>query len=149
MRLNLLLTISLCFSLVNLSWAHTNPAEKQQRQTSFNDHNYTPKPIVNSLPTLQTPKITQPKQRPTTQPAKKVTKTAKWSWETGNKNTSKGKAQWQETGARIDYTSVCANYAKGSLMYRDCRKAMKKTFNKYCKQDNKKAYCHAENNFLP
>ena len=87
--------------------------------------------------------------------------TAKWipKWD-GN---GQFLAEWQSLGNRIDSSSVCANHRRGSIDYRECRKAAKVHFREQCRawekrwdhdrEDHSKRmeqrYCSAANGFSP
>lgn len=108
--------------------------EQAQRQTVFNDNNYTPKRIQNSMPV--------PKQVASyTAPVQKIRKFRNthwqsWRWESYtaglNRKHKGGQFSYVRTERGIDNASICANYKYGSLDYRDCRKAAKKHFQDAC-----------------
>ncbi len=64
-------------------------------------------------------------------------------------------ATWSISGNRIDYGSVCTNYRKGSIEYRECRKGAKQWFKSQCeyyRQDSsvlRDRYCSAASGFSP
>ncbi|MET1079637.1 MAG: hypothetical protein ABWY06_16625 [Pseudomonas sp.] len=72
-------------------------------------------------------------------------------------------AEWQSLDNRIDSTSVCANHRRGSIDYRECRKAAKVYFRERCRALEKRSsgdrdsdskrmehrYCSAANGFSP
>lgn len=121
----------------------------QQRQTSFNDSNYTPRPAVN---TMQPPPARYYAASSTSNTQKRSvsrqTHLSKWSWENGhNKQRVNGRFEWTVVNGQIDYNSVCQNYQRGSLIYRDCRKGAKVAFKRMCSQYE--PACAAENNFMP
>ncbi len=111
------------------------------RQTTFNEHNYQPRPIINRLPAVRPATGERPGPR-----QKSVTRSAKWSWQTRD-GSVRGTFKWRESGGRIDYASVCMNERRGSLRYRDCRKGAKATFARLCREHRDPAACHAENNY--
>jgi hypothetical protein len=101
-------------------------------QNSFNDNNYRPKQPTNTYtpPATQqiaaAPTANQSTQRTTTRDT-----TAKWikSWNGG----SNYLAEWVAVNNRIDSSSVCANHRRGSIDYRECRKAAKQHYHEECK----------------
>ena len=72
-------------------------------------------------------------------------------------------AQWQAVDNRIDSSSVCANHKRGSIDYRECRKAAKQYFKLECRRWEQRwdsdrrdvsrrmeqRYCSAGNGFSP
>jgi len=73
------------------------------------------------------------------------------------------RAEWHSLNNRIDSTSVCSNHRRGSIDYRECRKAAKVHFKKQCRYweqrwDNdrkdlsrrmEQRYCSAASGFSP
>jgi hypothetical protein len=133
-----------------IDWFAERSAEAvQSRQTSFNDSNYTPRPVANTMQppparyyASNSPSSTQ------TRSVSRETHLSNWSWENGhNKQRVGGQFQWTVVNDQIDFSSVCQNYKRGSLVYRDCRKGAKVAFKQICSQYQ--PACAAENNFLP
>lgn len=72
-------------------------------------------------------------------------------------------AEWEVRNNRIDYGSVCQNHRKGSIEYRECRKAAKQWYHRQCRRWDKRwdhdrqdfskqmreRYCSAANGFSP
>ncbi|MBU1331276.1 MAG: hypothetical protein KJ884_04180 [Gammaproteobacteria bacterium] len=72
-------------------------------------------------------------------------------------------AEWHSLNNRIDSSSVCANHRRGSIDYRECRKAAKVHFREQCRAWEKRwardrlewskqmeqRYCSAANGFSP
>lgn len=133
-----------------IDWFDKRTAEAMQpRQTSFNDDNYTPRPIAN---TMQPPpaRYYAASSSGNTQkrPVSRQTHLSPWSWENGhNKQRAGGRFQWQVVNDQIDFSSVCQNYKRGSLIYRDCRKGAKVAFKQMCSRYQ--PACAAANNFMP
>lgn len=118
-------------------------------QTSFSDDNYTPRPAIN---TMQPPPARYYAASSTSntrnRSVSRQTHLNNWSWENGhNKQRVSGRFEWTVVNGQIDYNSVCQNYQRGSLIYRDCRKGAKSEFKKICRRYE--PACAAENNFLP
>lgn len=117
-------------------------AEPGTRQTTFDEHNYRPREIVNRLPAQRAPRV----ERTTAKRPKPRTRSAKWSWQTHD-GIIRGTFKWHEQDGRIDFASVCLNEEAGSLRYRDCRKGAKVAFARLCRERRDPAACHAENNY--
>lgn len=112
------------------------------KQTVFNDQNYQPKGLVNSIApppsryyasrsagsNAQVRQVPQPVNEPTT------IRTIPWAWESVKTQRS-GTFTYKQTSSGIDTMSVCRNYKSGSFIYRDCRKAAKKYFQEVCSND--------------
>jgi hypothetical protein len=62
-------------------------------------------------------------------------------------------AQWQVVGNQIDSTSVCSNYRRGSITFRECRKGAKQWFKDRCRASgddkSRQRYCSAASGFNP
>lgn len=149
-------------SQAEIEWAERMEAIAQARaQNSFNDDNYIPRQPVNTY----IPPVTQIATAPTVSERKprqvSRERTAKWikSWNGG----SNYFAEWISVNNYIDGGSVCANHRKGSIDYRECRKAAKQHYHEECrswraKYDNdrkdqsdrmKQRYCSAASSFSP
>ncbi|MGA6099191.1 hypothetical protein ACPESN_15150 [Stutzerimonas marianensis] len=121
----------------------------ESKQTAFSDENYTPRPVAN---TMQPPParyyVSSSSSNTQKRSETRETNMSNWSWENGhNKQRVGGQFQWTVVNDQIDFSSVCQNYKRGSLIYRDCRKGAKVAFKQMCGQY--KPACSAENNFLP
>lgn len=121
----------------------------ERKQTSFSDENYTPRPLANTMQppparyyASNSPSSTQKRS------VSRETNMSNWSWENGhNKQRVGGRFEWIVVSDQIDFSSVCQNYKRGSLIYRDCRKGAKVAFKKMCSQYQ--PACAAANNFMP
>lgn len=133
-----------------IQWFEERTAEAiQSRQTSFNDDNYVPRPAEN---TIQPPPARYYSASSTIGTRKRSisreTRLSNWSWENiHDKRRIDGKFEWTVINNKIDYNSVCQNYQRGSLVYRDCRKGAKVAFKNMCSQYE--PACAAANNFMP
>jgi hypothetical protein len=64
-------------------------------------------------------------------------------------------ATWQVANNEVDSTSVCLNYRRGSIEYRECRKGAKQWFKDQCRSAGgnsaaaKQRYCSAASSFSP
>lgn len=126
-------------------------------------NNYTPKQQINTYTPPATHRIAQAPQQTQKRQAKQVRneRTSKWikGWD-GGKNY---KVEWLSVNNYIDGTSVCANHRRGSIDYRECRKAAKQHFHEECRtwrarydSDRKTSsdrmktrYCSAASSFNP
>lgn len=137
-------------SQAEIDWFDTASARATERiQTSFSDDNYTPRPAGN---TMQPPPAryyaTNSTSNTQRRSVSRETHLSNWSWENGhNKQRVSGRFEWTVVNGQIDYNSVCQNYKRGSLIYRDCRKGAKVAFKRMC--NRYEPACAAENNFLP
>ncbi|WP_301362200.1 hypothetical protein [Stutzerimonas nitrititolerans] len=137
-------------SQAEIDWFDAASARATERiQTSFSDDNYTPRPAAN---TMQPPPARYYAANSSSSTRKRSvsreTHLSSWSWENGhNKQRVSGRFEWTVVNGQIDYNSVCQNYQRGSLTYRDCRKGAKVAFKKMCSRYE--PACTAENNFMP
>lgn len=150
-------------SQADIEWSEQQAAlEIAPGQNSFNDDNYTPKQPVNVYtPTAYkqvAPASTSNERR--SKPVRRE-QTAKWikGWNGGTNYL----AEWVAVNNYIDSTSVCANHRRGSIDYRECRKAAKQHYHEECrtwrvKHENdrkdhssrmEQRYCSAANGFSP
>jgi hypothetical protein len=63
-----------------------------------------------------------------------VERTTVWQWD-GKRTYA---VQWTINSNRIDGSSVCANYRRGSIEYRECRKGAKVYFREKCREWSKR-----------
>lgn len=137
-------------SQAEIDWFDQASARATERiQTSYSDDNYTPRPAAN---TMKPPPARYYAARPTSdtqrRSASHQTHLSNWSWENGhNKQRISGQFEWRVVSGQIDYNSVCQNYQRGSLIYRDCRKGAKAAFKNMCSRYQ--PACAAENNYMP
>lgn len=93
-----------------IEWFEERTSEAvQSRQTSFNDNNYTPRPVTN---TMQPPPARYYAANSTNSTQKRSvsrqTHVSNWSWENGhNKRRISGQFEWTVINSQIDYNSVC------------------------------------------
>lgn len=125
-------------------------AQKQPaiRQTSFNDQNYQPTGAINTIPAPK-PTLYAANAQSKRVPHKPVLQTDYWTWTGADRKRTRRKIQWQTVNGWIQYHTVCQNERRGSIEYRDCRKAAKEYFVHRCRTEKRKAFCAAENNFNP
>lgn len=118
------------------------------RQTSFNDQNYQPTGAINTMPAPKPTLYVASTQANRVQ-HKPVLQTGYWNWTGADKKRTRLKIQWQTVNGWIEYHTVCQNERRGSIEYRDCRKAAKEYFVHRCRTEKRKAFCAAENNYNP
>lgn len=125
-------------------------AQKQPaiRQTSFNDQNYQPTGAINTMPAPKPTLYVASTQAQRAQ-HKPVLQTGYWTWTGADRKRTSRKIQWQTVNGWIQYHTVCQNERRGSIEYRDCRKAAKEYFVHRCRTEKRKAFCAAENNYNP
>lgn len=143
----------------DIEWAEKSKAMAIERiRNSFNDNNYTPKQPANTYtpPAIQQVAATQRTEKRQTKQTSRE-QTARWN------GGSKYLAEWVAVNNYIDGSSVCANHRRGSIDYRECRKAAKQHFHDKCKSwraqydSDRKAhsdrmktrYCSAASSFNP
>lgn len=134
--------------------------KKPERQTVFNDQNYTPKGAVNRMPPPPSHYYEQGQPRANAQvrevfkaastPPKKTQpavqyRNAPWRWSSvvagsgGRERVIGGQFSYQVKNGRVDTGSVCRNEEYGSLRYRDCRKGARAYFIQACNSGNREA----------
>lgn len=145
-------------------WSRQRAQETYERQTVFNDNNYAPKQPVNTYKAAPAPAAQQiasaerPRQQQRTVQREHTSQWIK-SWNGGTNYL----AEWISVNNHIDGTTVCANHKRGSIDYRECRKAAKQHYHDECKtwrarysEDRKERsdrmkerYCGAASRFNP
>ncbi|HBC01440.1 MAG TPA: hypothetical protein DC032_12900 [Pseudomonas sp.] len=125
-------------------------AQKQPaiRQTSFNDQNYQPTGAINTMPAPK-PALYAASTQSKRVPHKPVLQTGHWTRMGADRKGTRHKIEWQTVNGWIQYHTVCQNERRGSIEYRDCRKAAKEYFVHRCRTEKRKAFCAVENNYNP
>jgi len=148
----------------SLQWTESEKAKASTRSRhEFNDSNYIPRQPAS---TYTPPAIHQiaaaPRQTPQRQAQQASSeRTSKWikGWNGGTNYL----AEWVSINNYIDGTTVCANHRRGSIDYRECRKAAKQHYHEECRawrarygndrSDHsdlmKQRYCSAASSFSP
>lgn len=111
--------------------AEASPIGRSKKQTVFNDDNYQPRGSVNSIAPPPNRYYDTGQARTNAQILAITSQPIRWQWKSEKSHRS-GTFTYVQTGQSIDTDSVCAHYAYGSFIYRDCRKAAKKHFQKVC-----------------
>jgi len=129
------------------------------RQTHFNDANYTPRQPANVV-SMEAVLRASGSRAPTPGPPVRQqnidhVEAVIESWDKSRRYV----ATWTAVNNRIDGRSVCANHKRGSIDYRECRKAAKQHFKDECRLwdkdrgssnvELKQRYCSAANGFSP
>lgn len=122
--------------------AHVEPA--RPRQNSFNAQNTQPRGAINIIPATRPEPRPRPARTETAEQAPSIRHQSYWRWERQS-----GNFLWVEKGDNIDWASVCSNYQRGSLIYRDCRKAARVTFADLCRRNTRSPACAAASQYNP
>lgn len=134
------------FSAASVILAST--PETPTRQTEFSDHNYQPSRQINTSAPI-------PRSATRSAPAResRVIQSAseKVKWTSARGVEQEYRVYYEYDGTNVTFASVCSNYRKGSIDYRNCRKAAKQWFGTRCNSSNAsgRMYCHADNAFRP
>lgn len=122
--------------------------EAPRRQTEFSDRNYQPSRQVNtSAPISPSASRTPPaRERRVIQ-----SRSEKVTWTSARGTEQEYRVYYEYDGTHVTFASVCSNYRKGSIDYRNCRKAARQWFGTRCNSSNAsgRMYCHADNAFRP
>lgn len=125
--------------------------EPSERQTEFNDRNYQPSRQINiSAPV--TPASRSPSRAKPERKGRVIqSNSEKVKWVSGRGAATEYRMYYEYDGQHITFSTVCSNYRKGSIDYRNCRKAAKRWFNTRCNDSSRsgRMYCHASNAFRP
>jgi hypothetical protein len=76
-------------------------------------------------------------------------------WISGWDGNGRYEATWQVVNNEVDSSSVCLNYRRGSIEYRECRKGAKQWFKDQCRaadshsDTTRRRYCSAASSFSP
>ena len=120
------------------------------RQTEFNDRNYQPSRQINtSAPVRARP--TKSRARTESKPRDIRNRTERVRWTNGRGELTEYQVYYEYDGTHVTFASVCSNHRKGSIDYRNCRKAAKQWFAGRCNNSSSsgRMYCHADNAFRP
>lgn len=118
-----------------------------KRQTEFSDRNYQPSRQINtSAPVAIT-------SRPAPHRESRIiqSKTEKVKWTNARGEEAEYRMYYEYDGTSVTFASVCSNHRKGSIDYRNCRKAARQWFGGKCNGGSTpgRMYCHARNAFRP
>ena len=151
-------------SRADIEWSEQQAAKTAARlQNSFNDGNYRPQQPANTYTPSTTHRIAQAPQQTQQRQTKQVSRERTSKWIKGWNGGTNYLAEWVAINNYIDSSSVCANHRKGSIDYRECRKAAKQHYHEECRTwraryDNdrndhsermKQRYCSASSSFSP
>jgi len=138
-------------------------AAVQARQTSFSDDNYTPKQPANTYTPPAVHRVAAATSTTSAPRSRSVNRERTSTWIKGWNGGINYRADWVSVNNYIDGSSVCANHRRGSIDYRECRKAAKQHFHEQCRawrarfdsdrKDHsdrmKTRYCGAASSFNP
>lgn len=129
--------------IVNKDNMQVQPENSQERQTVFNDQNYRPRTDINTMESVRPVQYAANTRSQNSQAVRK-NNYDHWTWTYANRDKNRIRIEWETVNGWIDTTTVCHQERKGSIEYRDCRKAAKEYFAHRCKTENRKAFCHAQ-----
>lgn len=126
------------------------------RQTSFNDTNYRPKPIVNTIPPPPAQYVQA--RRDNNVRARGLTGSNRTTlrWEDNRQNRFWWEGPYRWSNGILSYDDLCRSNRfpiKGSIEYRGCRRAAKDYLRTECRagrskaQEMRRVYCQAESAF--
>lgn len=120
------------------------------RQTEFTDRNYQPSRQINTSAPVRSP-TAQGSARASEKPPELRNRTERVKWNNGRGELVEYPVYYEHDATRVVFASVCSNHRKGSIDYRNCRKAAKHWFAGRCNNSSSsgRMYCHAENAFRP
>lgn len=135
----------------------------QARQTVFNDSNYEPKGAINVVSTegireSEAYEQEESRERTIYRNIEHMT-----TWIKGWNGGTSYQVSWTSINNHIDGRTVCNNFRRGSIDYRECRKAAKQHFHEECRtwrarykesrsdqsDSMKTRYCVAASSFSP
>lgn len=123
-------------------------SEAPPRQTEFSDRNYQPSRQINTSAPVA-PRASRALPARERQVIQSRSEKVKWISARGAEQDYR--VYYEYDGTHVIFASVCSNYRKGSIDYRNCRKAAKQWFGTRCNTSNSagRMYCQAENAFRP
>lgn len=148
----------------SIQWAKSEKAKANtSAKNEFNDSNYIPKQPVSTYTPPVIQKIAAAPQRTEQRKTKQVSRERTSKWIKGWNGSTNYLAEWISASNYIDGTTVCVNHRRGSIDYRECRKAAKQHFHEECRtwrarydSDRKTSsdrmktrYCSAASGFNP
>lgn len=119
------------------------------RQTSFSDSNYSPRTDVNTIQSSKPVQYVANNSTHNSQQASRRSNSASWTWVGADRKSQPIDIHWMTSDGWIEFDTVCQNHRRGSIEYRDCRKAAKEYFRHRCRTENRRAFCLAENRYYP
>ncbi|SIR05849.1 hypothetical protein SAMN05878282_1165 [Aquipseudomonas alcaligenes] len=135
-------------------WQDQKRREEQRRQAAYNESNYTPRGADNVVSTegIRQSSAYQNNRSGSSQSSERtIDHEGQWipKWGGGGSYFAK----WTAINNQIDGRTVCANHKRGSIDYRECRKAAKQWFHNQCRlessEQQKQRYCSAASRFSP
>lgn len=125
--------------------------EPPARQTEFSDRNYQSSRQVNISAPVTPASSTPSRAKPERNRRVIQSNSEKVKWISGRGAETEYRMYYEYDSTQITFATVCSNYRKGSIDYRNCRKAAKRWFGKRCNSSSGsgRMYCHASNAFRP
>lgn len=134
------------------------PAEATSgiRQTSFDDTNYRPKTIVNTIPPPPAQYVQARRENNVRARGLTGSNRTTLRWEDNRQNRFRWEGPYSWSNGILRYDDLCRSNSfprKGSIEYRGCRRAAKDYLKTECRagrskdQEMRRVYCHAENAF--
>lgn len=125
--------------------------EPPERQTEFSDRNYQSSRQVNISAPVTPASSTPSRAKPERNRRVIQSNSEKVKWISGRGAETEYRMYYEYDSTQITFATVCSNYRKGSIDYRNCRKAAKRWFGKRCNSSSGsgRMYCHASNAFRP
>lgn len=126
------------------------------RQTSFSDDNYVPRRDVNVMESQHVREYAQVQPQRAERPRQRGLNgsgVAHFRWEDARRRITRWQTTYTFQNSRIDTTSFCSNYRRGSIEYRTCRKGAKQWLGEQCgsgtrvADERRRMYCHAHSGF--
>ncbi|MFA5679005.1 MAG: hypothetical protein WC953_11480 [Pseudomonas sp.] len=121
------------------------------RQVEFSDRNYQPGRHVNTSTPVKPVTPATARAAPGRDRRVVQSRSEKVTWTSARGTKQEYRVYYEYDGTHVTFASVCSNYRKGSINYRNCRKAAKQWFGTRCNNSNStgRMYCHADNAFRP
>lgn len=128
--------------------AQTAPSSEDVKQRDFNDSNYVPRTDINTLKSVP---VTVSRASSTNRARQEVRQVQSGYayWQDARRRMQRYKIEWVASNGWIQFETVCQNYPKGTIEYRDCRKAAKPYFRERCRSQSSAMFCSAENRYFP
>ena len=119
------------------------------RQTEFNDRNYQPGRRINTSKPITPTASARPKRERDQRVIQSNLEKVEWINARGAQ--TEYRVYYEHDSSNITFASVCSSYRKGSIDYRNCRKAAKHWFGQRCNTStaNGRMYCQADSAFRP
>lgn len=123
-------------------------SETPGRQTEFSDRNYQPSRQINTSAPVRP---SAARSSPARESRIIQSRSEKVKWISARGTEQEYRVYYEYDGTHVIFASVCSNYRKGSIDYRNCRKAARQWFGARCNNSSSagRMYCQADNAFRP